>query len=252
MLGLSIVLFFIPQSTTTSLNFFFVQLFKPALSIGRELPYRLIKPGSINYETVSRKEYDRLWAAYKNLEADLNSLEEEYEVLAGYRALFPEQRIEITPAKVITYKQDEYISIDRGSADGIQKGQYVLGQNTIIGTVSETSATTARVTLVTDARSNIAAIITREGKTKPIPGNLKGTGLGNCKIDLISREQDVKPGDTVLAKAIPGKLPVARVIGEVVRAWPAENAPLLWDITVEPIYRASDFTDVAVITQSGG
>ena len=248
LLGLSIILFFIPQSVTTNLNFFFLQLFKPVLSIGRELPYRLMKPGSINYETVSRIEYNRLWAAYKNIEADLNHLATDYETLAGYKTLFPEQQINITTARIITYQQDQYILIDKGSSQKIEAEQYVMGQNTIIGLVDETSTSTSRVTLITDTRSNIPIIITREGKTKYISGNLKGSGLGNCKIDLVSREQDVRPGDTVLAVAIPGKLPVARVIGEVVRAWPAKNAPLLWDITVEPIYRASDLNNIAVIT----
>ncbi|AQQ71272.1 rod shape-determining protein MreC [Limihaloglobus sulfuriphilus] len=248
LLGLSLFLLFTPQRITSSLNFFFVQLFKPALSIGKELPYRLIKPGSINYETVSRREYNRLWAAYKNLEADLDRLARDYETLAGYKAFFPNEEILVTTAGIITYQQDEYLSIDKGTSHGIRKGQYILGQNTIIGVIGETSSTTARVILVTDTKSNIPVIISREGKSKKITGNLKGTGLGSCKIDLVSTSQDVKPGDTVLAEAIPGKLPASRVIGEVVRAWPSESSPLLWDITVLPIYRASDLNNVAVIT----
>lgn len=247
LLMVSLTLLFLPQKITSNLNLFFIDLFKPFLSIGIDGPRQFFHPANPNENFVSRIEYDKLWTAYKNIEADLHTLMEDYEKVSKYRAFMPGAGPAILPAKIITYQPSEYLFIDRGSEHGLKPGLYVLGADSIIGTIAETSSATSRVKLLTSKTSMIPVRIQREGKLKYIMANMSGNGMGKCKVSLVSREKDVKPGDAVYAAPVSGILASSRVIGEVSSAWPAENDPLLWDISVSPIYSAEQLSDVAIV-----
>lgn len=247
LLMVGLTLLFLPHKITSNLNLFFIDLFKPFLSIGIDGPKSIFHPANPEENMVSRIEYDRLWTAYKNIEADLHTLMEDYETVSKYRAYMPGAGPAILPAKIITYQPSEYLFIDRGSEHGLQPGHYVLGEDTVVGVISETSPATSRVKLLTNKTSMLPVRIQREGKLKYIVANMKGDGMGGCKVSLVSREKDVKPGDAVYAAPVSGRLSSSRIIGEISSAWPAENDPLLWDIKVSPLYSAEELTDVAVV-----
>ena len=244
---LSLILFFLPQNITKNLNFFFIELFKPLLSIGGEKKTYIFRPSNPEEQYISRAEYNSLWTAYKNIEADLQTLADEYQTLANYRTIVPEAGTALVPASVITFEPSKYLIINRGLEHGIEKGQFVMGLESIIGIVSEVSPATARIDLITNKNHITPVRIWRTGSKKYISGNMAGTGLGRCSIGLISRENDIRVGDAVYAAPKPGVLNSPRIIGEVSHLWPDTDNPLLWDIKVTPLYSAEEFEDVAVI-----
>ncbi len=247
LLLISLALLFLPQSITKNLNFFFIELFKPFLSIGIDRPKKIFLSSDTSGDIVSRAEYDRLWRAYKNIESELLLLEDKYETLAKYRLSMPLPGPALMPAGVVTTQPSQEIIIDRGSNDGIKKGFYVLGADSIIGEVIETSPSTSRIALLTKKNQMIQVRILRDGKRKYFSANMIGTGLGYCKIDLLPTHEDIQKGDSVYAAPKPGILGGAYIIGEVAKIWPSNENPLLWDITVKPSVSAKDLKDVAVI-----
>jgi hypothetical protein len=85
LLGLSILIYFVPQKTTNSLNFLFHRLFAPFLQIGRQLAAENIRMPASSEQTVSKDEYDQLWKNYKNLRAQTTELEKENLALSRLR-----------------------------------------------------------------------------------------------------------------------------------------------------------------------
>jgi rod shape-determining protein MreC len=245
-----IVLFFLPQSLTKGFNFLFVETFKHFLNIGSSVPHVFTMPDN-SEDTVRRVEYEKLYIAYENALANLSASNKKYERLAQIRNAIPRTGAGIVLADIMNTSVNALrheLVINRGSDDGIDVGQYVSCPSiSIIGTIVETHKSTSRVRLVTDANHRMAVEIWREGKKERIYGQLVGTGQNTGKIPLMSKEYDIRTGDTVYAAAVAGLLETPRIIGEVSAVRPDEDNPLLLDISVKPVQDVSGLTDVVVI-----
>ncbi|MHC5059769.1 MAG: rod shape-determining protein MreC [Planctomycetota bacterium] len=243
-----VVLLVTPQSVTKSLNFLFARLFNPVLSLGRNTAPPIFKPAS--GDSVTRSEYNRLKSAYDNVLADLRTEHKRYEKLARIRSALPKEGAGLVVAEVINVSiggLKRELIVNKGDLDGLRVGQYVLGESSIVGSVSETSQSTARVRLVTDANHKIKVALWQRSKKRYIYARMDGEGTELAKVPLISREYKINVGDTVYAAPMPGFLETARVIGQVAHVGPDENEPLLWDIKVRPALDAEALTDVAII-----
>jgi cell shape-determining protein MreC len=229
--------FLLPQRVTQRLNFLFIRTFSSVLNIGRSGKTDPLK-------------YNKMWTDYYNLQADYKTLHKRYEKLAQIRSGLVKPGPALVLATVINATITEFgheLFINKGESDGLNIGQYVLGQDSIIGTVTQTSKTTARIRLITDARHNIEVRIWRQGKDRYIPGRMTGDGKGLCRIPLVSADYDVKVADIVYAAARVGFLETPRVIGRVSEVKHDQDKPLLWDITVMPVHDMAKTAEVAVI-----
>ena len=74
-----------------------------------------------------------------------------------------------------------------------------------------------------------------------------GNGTDTCSISMIDRQQDIREGDVVCAAAVPDKLNIPLVVGEITRVRPDDQHPLLWKITVRPAEEMSRLNNVAII-----
>jgi rod shape-determining protein MreC len=251
LLGLSILIYFVPQKTTNSLNFLFHRLFAPFLQIGRQLAAENIRMPASSEQTVSKDEYDQLWKNYKNLRAQTTELEKENLALSRLRKQVGLSDGGLLPAKVTTLVRSarHELIINKGSQDGAAAGQFVLSpeKNSIVGIIRETSETMSRVGLLTDAACGIEVRIRRDGDPLDVAAQMFGDGKTGCRIGFIQRDTDIRAGDTIYAAAHPGKLSIPIVIGEVREIRPDEQNPLLWSILVEPIENAAKLKDVVVV-----
>lgn len=245
------VLFLLPQDTTSKISLSFYDVFEPILRTDRNPQINTLNPQSENNETVSYSEYARLCKDYKNLYAQLMALHEKYERLAKVRSGLPHLSGGLKMAKVTTYvgNYNHEIIIDLGEDALIRPEQYVFSEqkNALIGVVSETTKTAAKVRLVTDAKQSLEVRIRRDGTDTDIPAMMIGNGTDVCKISMIEQRQDVREGDTVYAAAIPNKLDVPLIVGEVVAVKKDDLRPLLWDITVMPAEDLTRLSNVTVI-----
>ena len=151
------------------------------------------------------------------------------------------------PAGVITAAIDKLRSeliIDRGQNDGLARDQFVLADNSIIGTISDVDSRTARVRLFTDSASNMAVKI---GKLN-IERIMQGSGDNVARIEMIKHK--VKIGSEIMAGKKPGFLDNPMIAGRVARCKRNAESPLLWDITVEPVCDIERLNDVTVIVMN--
>jgi len=166
---------------------------------------------------VSRQEIDDLTAQNDELLARLAELEEARQENDRLRELvdFAEERkLTTLGARVIgrpTSSWEGVITIDRGSADGVEPGMPVLAAQGLIGQVFEVSANAARVRLITDQRSGVAAMV----QSTRVTGVAQGSIDGEVTLDFVSAETTPVVGDVIITSGLGGVYPKGLVIGDV-------------------------------------
>ncbi len=259
LLTVGVVLLFLPHKYTRTLHDMFMQVAGSTLSIGPKTG-----PAVLNLDILSNEnnneirpgdkeledKYLSLKVDYANTLADLRSLNERYEKLAKIRSALPGAGPGLILAQVTNISlagTRHELLINKGTDAGVEVGQYVMNNSSVIGSVVDTSKQTAKVKLVTDGKHNIEIIIMRKGKDEVTRGQLFGSGKATCKIPLISRDNDLRAEDIVYAAARLGFLDSPRMIGEISSIKPDEKKPLLWDIVVKPVYDADQIEEVTVV-----
>jgi rod shape-determining protein MreC len=249
----AVILFLTPKSLTSKASLFFQNTFGPVLQIGRERRTDVARLEADSEDLVSHDKYARLWKSYNNLHAQLLSLHEDYERLANIRSGLPQLDKEALIMAQITGTGNNYsreLMINKGTRNFIYPGQFVLSEKkdaAIVGVISESFDSVARIRLITDTMQTLEVHIHRSGTSKNINAMMVGNGTDTCSISMVDRQQDIREGDTVFAAAVPGKLNIPLVVGEVTSVRPDDQHPLLWKITVRPAEDMSQLNNIAVI-----
>jgi len=240
------IFLFAPQGLTNKFQFAFVRIFRWPLGVGRNVSL-LARTRQPSADVVSRREFNKL----QNLLADViqqrDQEHKEVEKLSGLRKRFPLEGAKLLSAGVITAAIDKLRSeliIDRGKNDGLARDQFVLADNSIIGTISDVDSRTARVRLFTDSVSNMAVKI---GKLN-IERIMQGSGDNVARIEMIKHK--VKIGSEIMAGKKPGFLDNPMIAGRVARCERNAESPLLWNVTVEPVCDIERLNDVIVIVMN--
>jgi cell shape-determining protein MreC len=240
MLAGSIVLI-APQNITGRFQFTFARIFRWPLSFGRNvsLSARARQPRP---DVVTRREYDRLQNLADDLSEALSEQQRRFKQLYGVYNRYVWEGADFVLADVIRGPAGgpsrEFI-INYGKDNGLAKGQFVLGDNSIVGTISQVLAGEARVKLITDSTSSIAVKI---GRFRAV---MKGAGAGSGRIELARHK--VQIGASVYAVKMAGLLDSALKVGTVSKCESSDEHPLLWNITVEPACELETLSEVKVI-----
>jgi rod shape-determining protein MreC len=135
------------------------------------------------------------------------------------------------------------VTIDRGSADGVQADMAVVAPSGIVGRVIGPPARhAARVQLIIDRNAAAGALTerTRAG------GMVVGTDtLPSLRMELVSNLADVKEGDAIVASGVDGIYPKGFVIGTVDRS--ERGSGLYRTVTVKPAVNFSGLEEVLVV-----
>jgi rod shape-determining protein MreC len=244
MLG-GFILFFSPRGLTNKLQFAFVRIFGLPLSLSRSVSLSARSEASVD-EVVSRGLYNRLQNHLANVTEQLYQEHQVVEVLSGLRNRFALEGAKLVCADVITISisaEHSGLIINRGENDGLGRGQFVLSDNSIVGTISDISPRTAQVRLFTDPESKIAVKIGAVNAERLI----HGSGNDSAKVKLLSRKYKVRVGDKVMVRKKPGFLDVPIIIGVVAKCRTDDVNPTLWDVTVKPVCDIEQLQTVSVI-----
>ena len=239
------ILLFSPGNLTNKFQFAFHRIFRWPLSIGRNISLSAgTRQRLREKDVVSRDEYKRLLNHLANVIQQRDDAQQIVQTLSKMRNIPAWERMGFVLADVTTASNNELRSeliINRGSDDGLIKGQFVLADNSVIGTICDVSSHEARVRLFTDPASNIAVKIAGSERV------MKGIGNNLALIRMV--KQEVKIESKVMAGKKPGFLDIPMIIGKVARC--ERNAqPLVWDITVEPVCDIQKAENVAVIVMN--
>jgi len=138
------------------------------------------------------------------------------ETLLGFVKTMPPRTL---AARIVTLSLDGspgQIVINRGSADGLKRGSVVVAPEGVVGQVYDMTPTTASVLAISDPRASVGARVQRSnGRTV---GICRGVGARSLRMAYLSREADIRIGDTITTSGMGGKngiYPPGLVIGAV-------------------------------------
>ena len=137
----------------------------------------------------------------------------------------------------------QYVIINRGSDDGIQRGMPVVTQQGLVGRVAAVTAGASRVQLITDAGSNINVRLEPSRAQAVLQGNV----TGDLELELIPQSAEVKIGDLVLTSGLGGNFPANILIGQLTSVR-SRDTDLFQRAAVQPSEDFSELEIVLVIT----
>lgn len=175
------------------------------------------KVGSALYDDIT--DYKQL----KNALADNDALKDEIAGLTEENNRLMSEQFELQRLRELYQLDQEYLQyekvaarviandsgdwfqifrIDKGSADGIQVGNNVLGGGGLIGIVMDTGANYATVRSIIDDSSRVSAMAMQSGDTCLVGGDLTLYKEGRLRISNIQKDDDVKNGDRIVTSNI--------------------------------------------------
>jgi rod shape-determining protein MreC len=238
------IFLFAPQKFANNFQSSFARIFDWPLSISKSVSLSA-RAKQLPMDVVPRHKYNQLQNHLANVKEWLNETRQKVAKLSGLadRGIWEGEKLVIADVAAVSGSSTELI-LNRGSDDGVREGQFVLGRESIIGTISVVSSRTSRVKLITDSTSKIAVKI---GELE-VSRLMQGDGGDLAKIELLGYSKyKVKIGDDVLACKKHGYLNSAMITARVARCKRDDENPSLWDITVKPACDIKRLNDVVVI-----
>ncbi len=121
------------------------------------------------------------------------------------------------------------VTIDRGWEDGLMDGLAVVDGNAVVGQTIAVSRRTAKILLLTDRNSAIAAI----EQSSRAPGVVEGTSEEVLKLRYLEKDFEVHPGQRVIASGVDGIYPKGVLLGVITKVG-LDPGGLFQDIEVVP------------------
>ncbi len=160
--------------------------------------------------------------------------------------------------RVISLPQSRFeqtIVINAGSKHGIRRDYPVVTDDGLVGKVTAVGAATAKVMLLTDEDSAVAAADLHQPGATGIVKHGQG-GLDTLVLDRVTKDQDVQRGDPVITQGTPGdaKLPSIYPRGiqiGTVTSVGQNDTDLYKQIQVRPFVDFSSLSSVLVLIPRG-
>ena len=137
----------------------------------------------------------------------------------------------------------QYVIIDRGSDDGLQRGMPVVTQQGLVGRISKVTSEASTLQLITDAASKINVRI----EPSRAQAALEGQITGEVSLDMIPQAAEVKAGDLVLTSGLGGSYPPDILIGQITGVR-HRDFDIFQRASVQPVVDFSQLEIVLVIT----
>ncbi|HZP58195.1 MAG TPA: rod shape-determining protein MreC [Dehalococcoidia bacterium] len=136
------------------------------------------------------------------------------------------------------------VAIDRGANDGLREGMIVVTEGrSLVGTVTRVFDGYAWVTLITDPKSAVSAMIQESRAEGVVAGNYDGS----LNMEFVGQGAAVKDGDFVITSGIGGGYPPGIVIGRVSGVEKTEQ-DLFQKVHVDHLASLAKLEQVLVIT----
>jgi rod shape-determining protein MreC len=138
-----------------------------------------------------------------------------------------------------------YVTINVGAQQGVEVEMPVVsgGGAGLVGRVAQVGPRTAKVQLLTDSGSAVAALL----QSSRVTGLVVGQPDGTLRMEYIPQEESISVGDIVLTSGLGGFMPKGLVIGQVTEVQQMDYA-LFQAAIVRPVVDFSRLELVLVIT----
>lgn len=155
----------------------------------------------------------------------MQALERENAELRALMEAAPKARGEVRVGEVMSINLDPFrqqLVINKGSLDGVYRGQPLLGAHGVMGQITHTDAFSSVAILITDPNTAIPVEIGRNGlRTIAV-----GTGdASRLELPYLPNNADIKVGDTFVTSGLGGRFPRGYPVGTVTRVVQNPGAP---------------------------
>ncbi len=227
--------------------------------------YGLSKVTAAAVEDKSEKSYDELKEenellsqANRELRAkliDYHSVKEENTRLWKFYGLKKQNEdFSLIPATVLRRdSNDEFgsFTIDKGTSSDISTGDPVIGENGLVGWISEADVYTAKVVSVLSPQTSIGAVDKATGDTGIITGSSKYADDNRTMFSKLDSDNKVEEGDIISSSGSAGIYPKGLVLGEV-KEIGYDTYDTSHYAVIEPYDDIGKIVDVAVISDYEG
>jgi rod shape-determining protein MreC len=104
-----------------------------------------------------------------------------------------------------------YVLLNRGAGDGVELDDIVVTDQGLVGIITEVTANASKVLLITDASSAVNVRV-QESRAE---GVVTGQQSGELRLNFISIDVDLKPGDLVVTSGLGDQFPKGIIVGQV-------------------------------------
>lgn len=132
--------------------------------------------------------------------------------------------------------------VSAGARVGVRPEMPVVWGGAVVGMVATVSPLSSRVMLLTDPAFRGAVRFAESGAR----GILVGTGAGRCRVEYVSHDTEVVPGEAVATAGVDGIFPPGFLVGRCARV-SRESGELALDIEVEPAVNAIGLESVEIL-----
>ncbi len=140
------------------------------------------------------------------------------------------------------------LTLNKGTADGVETGMPVVTTAGLVGVVVEVGVNYSRVSTILDPSVSVGAVTTRASENGLCIGDYSLVHDGLCVVRHMGEEADVTVEDIVVTSGRGSVYPYGIPIGRVERV--ASNAfSRTTEATVDPFVDFSDLTRVVVMTE---
>lgn len=156
----------------------------------------------------------------------------------------------LIPAKVITNsidKRDNFITLDKGSADGVRKDMGVACGNGVVGVVYMVSEHYSVVIPVLNSKSNISVTIKKRGYYGYL--HWPGGAAELAYVDDIPRHAHFRLGDLVETSGYSSIFPPGIIVGQILHVYNSHDG-LSYRIQVRLTTDFGNIRDVCIIDNS--
>lgn len=141
----------------------------------------------------------------------------------------------------------DVFTIDKGSANGIEKRDTVITAAGLVGHISEVGSTWAKVIPIIDPQSQVGAIIPRTRDIAVLEGDMLKKESGYCHLELMPGSTSVV-GDILTTSGLGDIYPRDIPIGKLVDVYPDPNGLAIYG-TVQPEVNFKELSAVMVIRE---
>lgn len=142
-------------------------------------------------------------------------------------------------------------AIDHGSDSGISKGDAVITENGLVGTVCDVSFSSSRVKTILSPDSKIGVYDSSTGDSGVISGTVEKASENLTKMNFIPAQSQMKVGDIVVTGGLSGMYPKNLKIG-IISEISYDDYEAAYYAVIKPFEDLKEIKDVFVITDFRG
>lgn len=159
----------------------------------------------------------------------------ENEILRKQLEILPREKFDLESANIIgrnIYNNTDWVMINKGSKDGIEKGMSVIvSDGVLVGRVEEVFISSSRVIFITSSTINVNVETSQTGAIGTVRGNY---GLG-LVMDLVLQTDHLNVGDDVITSDISQNITRGLLVGKIKEVYPANNDLFQKAILASPV-----------------